>query len=97
MAVTILLETQAKPGGGDELLAMFKAALPDTRAWEGCIGLKAYRDQDNPDSIILVEDFETKEAYQKYLSWRQETGVFDQLSAMLAAPPSIRYLDLTDA
>ena len=37
MAVRVILEVQAKPGTGDELVAFFRSILADTRAYEGCL------------------------------------------------------------
>tara|TARA_B100001996_G_C18255363_1_gene436949 strand:+ start:203 stop:496 length:294 start_codon:yes stop_codon:yes gene_type:complete len=97
MTITIILEIEAQKDTGSEILNILKEVLPDTRNYDGCIDLKTYQNQENPDVIVLVEQFESKEKYSKYLSWRQETGVFDNLVAKLAGPPSIRYFDLTDA
>ena len=97
MAVRVLLEVKAKPGTGNDLVAVFKSALPETRAYEGCIGIDTLQSSDDPDNLLLVEVWETRGHYEKYLAWRQETGVFDQLTQALAGPPSIRYFDLTDA
>ena len=97
MAVMVLLEAQAKEGTGDELLDTFRAILPDTRAWDGFLDLVVHQNQDDKDNLVLVEKWESKAAYESYLGWRQETGVFDQLVAALAAPPSIRHFDITDA
>ena len=97
MAVMVLLEAQAKEGTGDELLATFREILPDTRAWDGFLDLVVHQNQDDKDNLILVEKWESKAAYESYLGWRQETDVFDQLVAALAAPPSIRHFDITDA
>ena len=97
MAVTIFLELRAKPGTGSELLAMMKAVLPDTRSFDGCQKLDVYQNQDDRDVVMLVEDFESKAHYEKYLGWRQETGVFEQLVQALDGEPSLRFFDLTDA
>ncbi len=97
MAVTIFLELRAKQGTGNDLLAMMKAVLPDTRDFDGCHGLDVYQNQDEPDVLMLVEDFESKAHYEKYLGWRQETGVFEQLVQALDGEPSLRFFDQTDA
>lgn len=96
MAVTIILEVQAKKGTGNEILNLLKSVLPDTRIFSGCINVSTYQSIDNPDVIVLVENFESKEHYDKYLGWRQETGVFDSFVKDLDRPPSIRYFNLTD-
>ncbi len=96
MSVTIILEIKAKPGTSSEIIDNLREVLPDTRRYDGCLGLKTYQNQENPDVIVLVEEFESREKYSKYLSWRQNTGVFDKLASKLQEPPSIRYFDLTD-
>ena len=97
MATTVILEVKAKPGTGNEVLAKFKEVLPDTRGYDGCISLDTLQNQEDPDTIMLVENWESKAHYDKYLAWRKETGAFDQLASALAGEPSIRYFDLTDA
>lgn len=97
MAVTIFLEIRAKKDTGGELLALTKALLPDTRSYDGCLGIDVYRNQDDRDVIVLVENFESKAHYEKYVAWRQETGALQQLTDALEGEPSIRYFDLTDA
>ncbi|MDH5673230.1 MAG: antibiotic biosynthesis monooxygenase [Myxococcales bacterium] len=97
MAVMVLLECNAKPGTGDQLVATFKAVLPDTRAREGFVEIKAFQNQDDKDNIVLVETWENKAAYEAYLGWRKENGSLDKLVEALTGPPSIRYFDITDA
>lgn len=97
MAVKVLLELKAKPGKGAELLAAFREILPDTRAYAGCIGVDTLRGQDDPDALVLVETWETRAHYEAYFAWRRETGLADRLGGMVAAPPSRRYFDETDA
>ena len=95
MATTVILEVQAKPGTGNDLLARFKELLPDTRSYDGCLGLDTYQDQDDPDTLVLAEKWETREKYETYFAWRQESGALDQMAGALAGEPSIRYFDLT--
>lgn len=97
MAVSVLLEVQAKQGTGDELLSTFKALLPDARARAGCLDLAVHQNQSDRDNIVLVERWATKDEYESYMGWRQDTGVLDQLVAACEGPPTIRYFDITDA
>lgn len=93
MSVNVLLEVQSNLENIDELKATFKAILPDTRAYDGCINVQVIGNQDDPLNLILVETWETRQHYEKYLGWRGETGALDALGAMLSQPPSIRYYD----
>lgn len=97
MAIAVFLEVQIKPESVDEMKAFFKEILPDTRAYEGCLGIDVYGNMDDGANLVLYERWESRSHYDKYLAWRQETGVVDQLGGFLAGPPSIRYYEPVDA
>ena len=97
MAVTVLLEAQTQDGQADGLLDFLKQILPDTRNYEGYIDINVIQDQDNPNTIILVEKWETKSHYEKYLQWRTENGDIDKLGSFMTGPPSIRFFNRKDA
>ncbi|MAI94200.1 MAG: antibiotic biosynthesis monooxygenase [Halieaceae bacterium] len=83
-----------KPGeeGCQPILDFLSGILPDTRSFEGCQDLKVYIEGDG-ESIVFIEYWESAEHYQRYLSWRTETGVLNQLVEMLAAPLIIRIAE----
>ena len=95
MAVTVILETKAKPGGGDELLGFFKSILADTRAYAGCIIIETLRNMESPDEVVLIERWESANDHGKYMGWRTETGVVDKIVGMLSGPPLVRRFDET--
>ena len=97
MTTTVLLEIKAKPGTGADMVATFKSILGDTRAYDGCQGVEAFQNADDPDVVVLIERWDSRAHYEKYLGWRQETGLVDKLVAAAAEPPSIRYFDPADA
>lgn len=97
MAVRVLLETQAKPGTGADLVAFFRSIMSETRAYEGCLSVDTLQNSDDADNVVLVEEWETRGQYENYLAWRREKGVSDRLMQMLAGPPSIRHFDVTNA
>ncbi len=96
MSVTVFLEVQSKPENIEELKTTFKAILPDTRAYDGCQGVQVVGNQDDSLNLILQEKWESRQHYEKYLGWRDETGALAALGAMLSQPPSIRYYDDLD-
>ena len=96
MSINVILDVQSKPESIDELKSTFENILPDTRSFDGCINIKVIGNQDNPLNLVLLETWETKEQYEKYLAWRTETGALDALVAMLSQPPSIQYYDNLD-
>ena len=97
MAVRVILEVQAKPGTGDELVALFRSILPETRAYEGCTGADALQNSDDSDNVAVVETWDSREHYEKYLAWQRDRGTSDRLKEALAEPPSIRHFNVADA
>ena len=83
-----------KPGeeGCQPILDFIAGILPDTRAFEGCQSLKVYVEGD-ADAIVFIEYWDSAEHYQRYLDWRTETGVLNELVKILAAPPVIRIAE----
>ena len=97
MAITVLLDLQAQADKVDALIKTFKEILPDTRAYDGCIGVDVQQNQDDKTNIVLVEQWESRAHYEKYFAWRNESGAMEKLGSMLAGPPSIKYFDKQDA
>jgi len=97
MSQTIHVVFRCKDGQGVNLLMGLKEALVDTRTFEGCELVEAYTDADNPDTVVLLEKFATREDHESYIAWRTETGMFDMLGAILASDLEVTYLDIADA
>jgi quinol monooxygenase YgiN len=97
MAVKVILEVKAKPGTGNELVAFFRSILGDTRAHDGCVSVETLRNSDDADHVVVVEAWESRGQYEKYLAWQRDRGTSARLMEGLAEPPSIRHFDVTDA
>ena len=97
MSVIVLFDAQVKPEAVDELKSSLKAILPETRAYDGCQGIDIYGNIEDGSNLVFYERWDSREHHERYLAWRTETGVMDQLGAMLTAPPSIRYFERVDA
>ena len=95
MSTLVILDMQIKPGSLDDMKATLKAILPDTRAFDGCNGLTVHTDEQDPNHMIFVEQWDSGDHYRKYLAWRTEPGNRD-IVEMLVSPPDIRYFDQVD-
>lgn len=71
--------------------ALMRDILADTRAYDGCEGITVQRNQDDASKVLLIEHWESRSHYDKYLAWRRETGVLGKIGELLDGPPSIRY------
>jgi len=96
MAVTVTLAFLVIPERTDEFKTLLRELLPDTRAYDGCLKVDVYEDQDNPGCIYLVEDWETKAHQQKYQAWRDESGIAEVVGPLLAGEPKFNYFDKQD-
>lgn len=93
MSVTVIVEVQAKPDRAEEVAAIFEGILPETRAYEGCQGLRLVRNLDDAANLLVIERWASREHYERYLAWRVESGLVGRVEAMAAAPPSIRFFE----
>lgn len=97
MSTLVLLEGQVQPDKIADMKSYLAEILPDTRSYDGCLGIDVQFNLDDPGNMVLVEQWESRGHYEKYLQWRAETGVVAKLVSMLAGPPSIRYFERADA
>ena len=59
-----ILTITLKPGTRDEILAAAPAVQAKTRAEEGCIAYDFYTCTDDPDKLVFVEAWTSKEAHE---------------------------------
>ena len=78
----VIVSFPAKAEMLETLKDAMKKALPETRAYEGCISVDTYIEE-STNTIHLIEDWETLDHQAKYLNWRVETGLLTQLDPIL--------------
>ena len=93
MSIKLILDLQVKPDELERLIKTFKEILVDTRNYEGCKEVELFQNQDNPDNLTLIQEWETRQNYETYFAWREEIGAIESLTATLTTPPNIRYFD----
>ncbi len=89
----VILIFKCQPGLGAALLDAFTTSLGDTRAFDGCRSVETFVDSDSPDTIMLIEEWESRAQQEAYLTWRVETGMLELLEPVLAEPFVMHYLD----
>ena len=96
MSIVITFEANAREGMGQELVDYFRQSLVDTRKFDGCIEVKLHSEEDSPTTVYMYEEWESKQAYERYLAWRGERGDMEKLMEFLGAEPVIRFFDKQD-
>ncbi len=86
MACQVLLEVKIVDGFADPLKAKFAELLPDTRSFDGCIYIYLTQDLDDPSKLIIIELWESRAHYDRYLQWRTDRGDMEALGAMMEDP-----------
>lgn len=61
-----LITLDLKPGTRDTILAAAPPVQAATRAEPGCIAYDFYACTDNPDRLVFIECFTSKEAHQQH-------------------------------
>ncbi|MCT2559019.1 antibiotic biosynthesis monooxygenase [Tsuneonella sp. YG55] len=94
----VIAEFPVKAGKRADMEAAFRAALPDTRAFDGCRDIKVFHDAER-DTFVLIEKWDSFDHYDRYIAWRMETGLGEMLDPLLeggAAALKISRLKATD-
>ena len=82
MEYLVLADFKTNAGMSDDMAAIFKEALVQTRAFDGCNAIDVYFEE-KTTTFTLVEDWASLEQYETYLQWRIDTGIADLLDPIL--------------
>ncbi|MCZ6866420.1 MAG: putative quinol monooxygenase [Candidatus Binatia bacterium] len=93
MSVLVLLEMNAKSGSAADIKNWLRDELHHTRGFDGCNSITFHSNQDDPNNMVFVEDWDSRQQYEKYLAWRVERGDIEKLMGWLGGEPSIRYYE----
>ena len=95
MTTMVCVEAELKQGRLDDAVAFLRQRFPETRDYPGCNGINAYL-HDDGKTMVFVELWDTKEDFEKYLAWRQESGSFADFTEMVAGEMDIRTFEQLD-
>ena len=96
MSIIIIVDAKLREESISAAAKFFAEIVPDTRRFEGCEGIDVCIDSEDAGNLVLVEKWASKEHYQKYHHWREETGVLQQILELLDGPVSCRILNVLD-
>ena len=90
------LQLAVKPDQLDAMKTRFiNEVLPDTRNYSGCSALYMTENIDIQNQVEFVSIWDSKEHYDTYLNWRDETGLLAEMAEKyLEADPVFRFLAL---
>lgn len=87
MAIKVIVELQAKPGGRAELKSLMEEIVAEQGpSQNGFLGSTRYEVLDNPDLLIEIADWESADARMAHMQESAVAGVYGPVTDMLAAP-----------
>jgi quinol monooxygenase YgiN len=87
VAIKVIVELRAKPGGRDALeTLMEKIVAEQGSSQDGFLGSTRYEALDDPDLLIEIADWESADARTAHMQESAATGVYEPVMEMLAAP-----------
>ena len=85
---------KAKHGQGNAARAWLQRSMKRTTAAPGCQSMQILEDTENPDTILSVEVWDSRESHQQYMLSLFEPDVRPAVKeemAVLAGPPKGKY------
>ena len=79
MAIKAIIELQARSGKRDEMLKVLEEFHAVRKTAPGFLGYTMYEVIDEPDMLVEIADWETREARQAWLEASTETGLLNRL------------------
>ena len=93
MTVTSLLDLRFAPDHLEDGPRALSVILADTRAFDGCLGVRVVTDVTDSAHVVAVERWQSLEHDDAYRAWRAGPGA-SGLGAYLAEPPTLtRFTD----
>ena len=93
MSILVILECTTDPAHTKDLTDFLRDELFHTRGFDGCNSITIHQNQENPNNLVFVENWNSKEQHEKYMAWRTERGDIEKMVGRLSGPPSVRYFD----
>jgi quinol monooxygenase YgiN len=102
--IRVVAVITAKPGHRDELLAAFRANVPNVRAEKGCIEYEGHIDADSigpfqakfgPNAFVVLESWESPEALTAHIA-APHMRTYGQKTKDLIASRTIHVLSAID-
>jgi quinol monooxygenase YgiN len=87
VAIKVIVELKARPGGRTELQHWLETLVADHGPGQvGFLGSTRYEALDDPDMLIEIADWASAEARTAHMQESAATGVYAPLAEMLVAP-----------
>jgi len=94
MSVSVLFSGTLKPDKKDGFTKLCRQAFKVTRAYDGCQTIDLTYNTENENNWVLTETWDSKEHYEKYVTFRLEDGTVDRIHSLCEEAPLIKIYDI---
>ena len=89
MSYVVLMEAKVIPEKLDYCINLLvENRLKDTKVYDGCETCYGSLDKDN-SKVFMWSQWASVEHWEKYFTWRQERGDFEELLSLFAEKPRV--------
>lgn len=96
MTVMVQVEATVDRSKVGDAIEFLSEKFPEARVYDGCQNVTAYLNEDG-ETFVFIEHWDSKEQFENYMNWRQESGTFGTFLEMLVGEPNIRFFEQTRA
>ena len=96
MTVSVLLEGHLKDGERDGFTALLTEKFRLTKTFDGFQTIDLTYNVADPNNWVIIERWDSKENYEKYLQFRQGDGTLDEVASVCRDAPSVRIFDIAN-
>ncbi|WJR33041.1 MULTISPECIES: putative quinol monooxygenase [Mycobacteroides] len=93
MTVQVIMELTVKENRHADFREFMVKILPHSRSYKGCVCIELVRNQDNPAHLLVMEKWNSRQDYERYLSWRMESGLMNEIAEMIEDQPKLQFFD----
>lgn len=97
MSIRVTLALHLKPELTELVAEGISTGLNETRAFDGCEEVVLLRSQDDRDTFLILEQWDSRTSYEAYLAWRTERGDMDAFAEISTQPYEVNYFDYVGA
>lgn len=97
MSITVILQLNIQPDHLENMQAGMKESTKATRAYDGCQSVTLHQSQDEPCTLVFIQQWDSREHYQKYYDYVVASGAMEQMMPAFASEPILQFLDAVEA
>ena len=91
MSINNVVVLRAKDEKRENFIEIMKESKIKLQAYDGCLSVRIYIDEKDPNTFVLIEEWESKGQHNQYFAALIESGDWEIMAEHLASDPDSRY------